>query len=146
MFTKSVMGGGKDLNADGVKPAAHLTRSVEEMLAPTTLTEVMTFVYGLALFRNHIPYFRELAAPLYDLWNEALASKKCKTTQAASKIKLCDLPGWEDGAKEAFEKVKLGLVEALAMHDVLRSRAEDLRVCGRKCCLLVSLYYPALRR
>ena len=47
------------------------------------------------------------------MWNKAMANKKRRTTQAASKIKLSDLPDWEGGAKEAFEKVKLTLVEAL---------------------------------
>ena len=88
-------------------------RSVEDMPAPTTLAEAMTFVYGVVWFRNHIPYFAELAGPLYDLWNEAMKGKKRRTTQAASKMKLCDLPGWEGGAKQAFEAVKSGLVEAL---------------------------------
>lgn len=73
----------------------------------------MTFVYGVAWFRNNIPYFTELAAPLYDLWNKAMAGKKRRTTQAANKIKLSDLPEWETGAKKAFEDVKKRLVEAL---------------------------------
>ena len=63
------------------------------MSDPKTLTEAMTFVYGAAWFRNHIPYFAELAVPLYDLWNKSMVAKKRRTTQAASKIKLSDLPG-----------------------------------------------------
>ena len=113
MFAKNLTWGGKDISGDGIKPASHRMRSVEDMPQPTTLAEAMTFVYGVAWFRNHIPYFAEIAGPLYDLWNEAMKGKKRRTTQAASKIKLNDLPGWEGGAKKAFEAVKKGLVEAL---------------------------------
>ena len=125
LYAKSLTWGGKDINKDGVKPAAHRTKSVEEMPDPTTLAEAMSFVYGVAWFRSNIPYFAEIAAPMYDLWNKALASKKKKTTQAASKIKLCDLPEWENGAKQSFEKIKRGLVEALrtSFYDL------ELRTC-----------------
>ena len=125
MFAKSLTWGGKDLSKDGVKPAAHRTQSVEEMPDPDTLAEAMSFVYGAAWFRTHIPYFAEIAAPLYDLWNNAMAGKKRRTTLAASRIKLKDLTGWEGGAREAFEKVKKGLVEALrtSFYD------PDLRTC-----------------
>lgn len=50
-----------------------------------------------------------------------MAGKKRRTTQAASKIKLCDLPEWEGGAKKAFEVVKQGLVEALFYDPELRT-------------------------
>ena len=113
LFARSLTWGGKDLNKDGVKPAAHRTRSAEQMPDPTTLAEAMNFVYGVAWFRNNIPYFAELAAPLYDMWNNAMAGKKRRTTLAASKIKLCDLPEWEQGAKRAFEAVKQALINAL---------------------------------
>ena len=91
---------------------------------PVTLAETMTFVYGVARFMNHIPYFAELAAPMYDLWNETLMGGKRKTTQAASKFKLCDLPGWEGGAKEAFDKVK----EAIDLVESLRTTFHDLNL------------------
>ena len=113
MYARNLTWGGKDLSADGVAPAEHRLRSVKEMPEPTTLAEAMSFVYGVAWFRNHIPYFAEIAGPLYDLWNEAMKGKKRRTTKAASKIKLADLPGWKNGAKKAFEAVKHGLVEAL---------------------------------
>ena len=71
----------------------------------------MSFVYGTAWFRNHIPYFAELAAPMYDLWNKALKDKKRKTTAAASKINLSTLPDWKD-ARKSFQAVKQELTEA----------------------------------
>ena len=95
------------------------------MPEPATLADAMTFVYGVAWFRNHIPYFAEIAAPLYDLWNEAMEGKKRRTTQAASKMKLCDLPGWDNGARAAFAKVKVAFAEAIrtAYYD------PELRTC-----------------
>ena len=113
LFAKTLTWGGRDLNGDGIKPAQHRTKSVEEMPEPTTLAEAMTFVYGVAWFRNHIPYFAEIAAPLYDMWNQVMEGKKRRTTQAASKVKLADLPAWKNGARKAFEDVKVALVEAL---------------------------------
>ena len=42
-----------------------------------------------------------------------MEGKKRRTTQAAMKIKLCDLPGWDKGAREAFAKVKEAFAEAI---------------------------------
>ena len=113
LFAKSLTWGGHDLNGDGIKPASHRMKSVEEMPEPVTLADAMTFVYGVAWFRNHIPYFAEIAGPLYDLWNKAMEGKKRRTTQAASRIKLCDLPGWDKSARSAFAKVKEAFAEAI---------------------------------
>ena len=76
------------MNADVIKPATHRTKSIKEMPEPTLLSDPMNFVYGVAWFRNHIPYFAELPAPMYDTWNLALKDKKKKTMAAAMVLKL----------------------------------------------------------
>ena len=73
----------------------------------------MTIVYGAAWFRNHIPYFAELAAPMYDLWNNALKDKKCTTTQVAKGVKLKELPEWETSGRKAYNNIKTALAEAM---------------------------------
>ena len=113
LFAKNLTWGGKDLSGDGIKPAQHRLNSVEEMPDPVTLDEAMNFVYGAAWFRNNIPYFAEIAAPLYDLWNSAMKGRKRRTSLAASRMKLADLPGWKGGAKKAFEDVKRALAESI---------------------------------
>ena len=49
---------------------------------PETLAELMSYVFGVAWFRSHLPRFAEVAAPLYDLWKDALAPFKRKSKQS----------------------------------------------------------------
>ena len=113
LFAKSLTWGGRDLNADGIKPAAHRTRSIDQMPEPETLADAMSFVYGVAWFRNHLPYFAEVAAPMYDLWKDAMTGKKRKTKAIAKNIRLADLPGWQGGGRKAFHDIKVALTEAI---------------------------------
>ena len=73
----------------------------------------MSYVYGVAWFRSHLPRFAEVAAPLYDLWKDSLKSFKRKSKANAKKFKLADLPAWRDKGKAAFEAVKQSMAEAL---------------------------------
>ena len=52
---------------------------------------------GVAWFRGHLPYFAEVATPLYDLY------ARTKTSNNAKKHKLSDLAGWQS---EAFKAIK----------------------------------------
>ena len=65
LFAKELTWGGKDVSGDGVMPAKHRMQSVEEMADPESLADAMSFVYGTAWFRTHIPYFAEIAAPIH---------------------------------------------------------------------------------
>lgn len=70
-------------------------------------------MYGAAWFRGHLPYFAEVAVPLYDLWKDTLAPYKLKTSANAKKFKLDDLPGWKGGGEAAFEGVKELMAQAV---------------------------------
>ena len=48
------------------------------MPEPEDAAQLMDFVYGVAWFRGNIPYFAEVAGPLYDVINEALEKYKKK--------------------------------------------------------------------
>ena len=81
------------------------------MTEPTTVAELMNFVYGVAWFRGHIPYFAEIAGPLYDLIKEALEPYKKKTSANAKKVAM---PAWKEKGRAAFKAVKDALVQGIA--------------------------------
>ena len=112
-FAKELEWGGKTLSAAGLGPTQGRLDAVKGMAAPQTLDELMHFIYGVAWFRGHLPYFAEAAAPLYDLWNSALAPYKRKTSQNARKVALKDLPGWKGGGQAVFDSVKELMADAI---------------------------------
>ena len=113
LFARELVWGGKRVSPTGVSPAPHRIASIRDMPDPDTLAEMMNFVYGTAWFRGHILHFCEIAAPLYDIYKEAMTKFKRKTTQNAMKIKLADIPAWETKGKAAFENVKRAMTESL---------------------------------
>ena len=113
LFARALTWCGKQVSETGVKPAPHRADAVREMGDPDTLADMMSFVYGTAWFRNHIIHFAKIAAPLYDMWKDALAPYKRKTKTMAKRFKLADMPAWEEKGKAAFEAVKKGLIEAI---------------------------------
>ena len=113
LFARKLTWCGKQISKDGLRPAPHRTLAVETMPEPVTLADMMSFVYGTAWFRNHIVRFAEIAAPLYDLWKEALASYKKKTKTMAKRFVLRDMAGWHEKGRAAFEAVKKSLKEAI---------------------------------
>ena len=113
LFAKALTWCGKQVSKNGIKPAPHRAESVRTMGDPETLADMMSFVYGSAWFRNHIIDFAKIAAPLYDMWKDALAPYKKKTKAMAKRFNLKDMPAWENGGRAAFENVKRGLVNAI---------------------------------
>ena len=113
LFAKKLTWCGKDVSADGVRPAEHRVSTVRSMPEPENLAQMMSYIYGVAWYRNHIPRFAEIAAPLYDLWRDALAPYKRKTTANAKKFKLNDLPGWHVKGRAAYEAVKAAFANAI---------------------------------
>ena len=113
LYATEIEWGGKLLSSEGLAPALHRIAAIKDMPMPQTLDQLMHFVYGAAWFRGHMPYFAEVAAPLYDLWKDTLAPFKRKTSQNAKKFRLQDLPGWKDGGMEAFEGVKELMTQAI---------------------------------
>ena len=113
LFAKKLTWGGKEVSGDGVKPSEKRLKAISEIPEPTTLAELMTFVYGVAWFRGHLPYFAEAAAPLYDLWKETMQPYKKKTTNKAKKFQLKDLPKWDANGKKAFREIKKMMADAV---------------------------------
>ena len=113
LFARELVWGGKSVSANGIKPSPHRIASIQDMPDPETLAEMMNFVYGTAWFRGHILHFCEVAAPLYDIYKEAMARFKRKTTQNAMKVKLKDIPEWATKGKQAFEDVKKAMSQSL---------------------------------
>ena len=113
MFAKRLTWCGKQVSKDGLRPSPERVATVNAMPDPRTLSEMMNFVYGIAWFRGHIPHFARIAAPLYDIWKEALAPYKRKTMNNAKRFKLTDIPAWNAVGKEAFERVKAALTKAI---------------------------------
>ena len=113
LFAKELTWGGKAVSGEGVKPSAKRLQTIKDIPEPTTLAELMTFVYGVAWFRGHLPYFAEAAAPLYDLWKKTMEPYKKKTTARAKKFQLQDLPGWEPLGKKAFREIKMMMMDAV---------------------------------
>ena len=113
LFAKKLTWCGKQVSKDGLRPAPHRTLAVETMPEPVTLADMMSFVYGTVWFRNHIVRFAEIAAPLYDLWKEALAPYKKKTKAMAKRFILREMPDWHAKGRAAFEAVKKALTEAI---------------------------------
>ena len=96
-----------------MKPPQDTIDVALKMAEPDTLAEIMSFVYGVAWFRSHLPRFAEVAAPLYDLWRDTLEPFKRKSKARAAKFKLGDLPGWAAKGRKAFEDVKQNMAQAL---------------------------------
>ena len=113
------------MSADGIMPTQDSIATALEAPEPETLAELMSYVFGVAWFRSHLPRFAEVAAPLYDLWKDALAPFKRKSKQQAAKFKLSDLPNWSKVGRAAFDAVKQSMAEALrtAYFD------PDMKVC-----------------
>ena len=76
LFAKKLEWCGKQVAATGLKPSPSRTATVDTMADPETLADMMSFVYGVAWFRNHLIHFAKIAAPLYDMWKDALAPYK----------------------------------------------------------------------
>ena len=115
LFAKIIEWGGKLLSEDGVRPTDQRTMAVRDMPEPTYLNEMMHLVYGVAWFRSHLPFFAEIAAPLYDLWKDTLAPFKKKTIANAKKFELAKLDGWNNGGREAYAKIKEALIDAITL-------------------------------
>ena len=98
----------------GVRPSAQRLAAINDMPEPTTLAEMMSFVYGVAWFRGHLPYFAEVAAPLYDLWKVTMEPYSKKTTNRAKRFQLKDLAGWRDGGSNAYQEVKKLMADAVS--------------------------------
>lgn len=113
LFARRLTWCGKEVSKNGTRPAPHRTEAVKSMPDPNTLAELMNFVYGTAWFRGNMIHFAKTAAPLYDLWKNALEPYKRKTMQVAKKFILKNLPGWKKKGKEAFEALKKALVNAI---------------------------------
>ncbi len=113
LFAKQLTWGGKEVSGAGVKPSRKRLQAISEIPEPTTLAELMTFVYGVAWFRGHLPYFAEAASPLYDLWKDTMEQFKKKTTNKAKKFQLKDLPQWEETGKRAFRQIKMMMADAV---------------------------------
>ena len=113
LFAKRLTWCGKQVSEHGLRPSPERVATVNAMPDPHTLSEMMNFVYGIAWFRGHIPHFAKEAAPLYDMWKEALAPYKRKTMNNAKRFKLADIPAWNAVGKEAFGRVKAALAKAI---------------------------------
>ena len=113
LFARVLTWCGKQISAEGVRPSPKRVETVLAMAEPKTLAEMMRFVYGIAWFRGHILRWAEIAAPLYDIWKEALTPYKKKTMNNAKKFVLSEIPAWKDGGKAAFANVKRALAEAI---------------------------------
>ena len=113
LFARALTWCGKQVSKGGIKPAPHRAEAVRKMGDPETLADMMSFVYGTAWFSNHIIDFAKIAAPLYDMWKDALAPCKRKTKAMAKRFKLVHMPAWKQGGKAAFENVKKGLIGAI---------------------------------
>lgn len=85
LFSRRLKWCGKEISQDGVKPDEDRVAAARNMPEPVDLAELMSFVYGVALFRNHLPRFAEVAAPLYDLWKDTLSKYQKKTPRAEQK-------------------------------------------------------------
>ena len=108
LFARALTWCGKQVSQHGIKPAPHRAEAVRTMGDPETLADMMSFVYGTAWFRNHIIDFAKIAAPLYDMWRDALAPYKRKTKAVAERFRLSKMPAWKESGKAAFEAVKSG--------------------------------------
>ena len=93
------------MSAAGIMPTQDSIATALEAPEPETLAELMSYVFGVAWFRSHLPRFAEVAAPLYDLWKDALAPFKRKSKQQAAKFRLADLPNWSKVGRAAFKAV-----------------------------------------
>ena len=125
LYAQELQWCGKSVSADGIMPTQDSIATALEAPEPETLAELMSYVFGVAWFRSHLPRFAEVAAPLYDLWKDALAPFKRKSKQQAAKFKLSDLPNWSKVGRAAFDTVKQNMAEALrtAYFD------PDMKVC-----------------
>ena len=92
LFARALTWCGKQVSQHGIKPAPHRAEAVRTMGDPETLADMMSFVYGTAWFRNHIIDFAKIAAPLYDMWRDALAPYKRKTKAVAERFRLSKMP------------------------------------------------------
>ena len=113
LFAKKLTWGGKEISAEGTRPNPERIQSITELPEPTTVAELMNFVYGVAWFRGHIPYFAETAAPLYDIMKNSMERFKKKTSTNAKKILLENVPEWATAGRKAFQDVKDSMVNAV---------------------------------
>ena len=78
LYATNLTWGGKLVSKDGTRPNPQRCESITAMPEPEDAAQLMDFVYGVAWFRGNIPYFAEVAGPLYDVINEALEKYKKK--------------------------------------------------------------------
>ncbi|MAA69219.1 MAG: hypothetical protein CL915_10765 [Deltaproteobacteria bacterium] len=113
LYATEVTWSGKLVTPEGTRPNPKRVETIADLAEPETVAELMNFVYGVAWFRGHVPYFAEVAGPLYDIINEAMEKYKKKTTTNAKKVKLADNVRWQAWGRKAFQDVKEALVDAV---------------------------------
>ena len=148
LFETQLVWGGKLVTSEGTRPNPKRIETILSMEEPTDAAQLMNFVYGVAWFRSHMPYFAEIAAPLYDTINEALERYKKKTSVNAKKVPLDSLENWKTKGQKAFKDVKKALAESVTTTYF----DPDKKVCifGDACdgfwCLMLTQCEPGVER
>ncbi|CAF0866969.1 unnamed protein product, partial [Didymodactylos carnosus] len=93
---------GHTINRYGVKPLAENVEAIVKIKMPTSAKDVHSFVQAANYYRDHIPNFAKIAAPLY------------KFTKKNAQFH----PGvWTDKEKQAFNDLKIALTTSPLMLD-----------------------------
>ena len=86
---------GYSLSAEGIKPQKRLTEAIRTFPRPTNRKELRRFLGMSNYYRNFIPMFADIAAPLNALTSEKVAfkwNKNCEQSFSELKNLLCSHP------------------------------------------------------
>jgi hypothetical protein len=86
---------GFHITRDGIKPDENKTKVIEQMEPPKNVSEVRRFLGMASFYRRNIPYFSEIASPLYKLTNLKHKfdwSQECQAVFDIIKRKLVEAP------------------------------------------------------
>lgn len=120
--TKCVLGAteldflGYHLTADGIIPSREKVEAIEKFPRPTTITQLRSFLGVVNFCKRFIAKAAEILAPL----NSLLAGRQNKKRSPRSKPEPLE---WNDGAEEAFQRIKKAIVDVtLLFHPIPGAR------------------------
>ncbi|MCP4458642.1 MAG: hypothetical protein GY816_11555, partial [Cytophagales bacterium] len=112
-FATELVWGGRLLNQQGVGIDPARAKALSTISTPSTVGQLMEFVYAAGWCRSNIPCFAEIADPLYKIIQKALASKARRTKKAGNKIELDSCDTWIGKGQTAFENLKKSLANSV---------------------------------
>lgn len=98
---------GHDITEQGIKPSASRVQAIVDFETPTSLRKLQKFIGMVNYYFRFIPNLAKILIPLHDY--VASCTKISKKSQIKTSFH------WTDECKQAFEKAKQGLIDAVLL-------------------------------